>query len=330
MERALTQALEEGTIDRRQFDRILELAGNETKPWLQIAAYTLGGVLLLGAALWLFDDIWRMIHGVGLVTLLFGFSLLLFWAAAKFWDRGETTAATIMVLAAAALMPAGVHHLWRWLSTILTVTLGAPPAEGALFAWWRIDGRSLAMALATLVYCWILYRRVPSGFLALPGCISFWYVLWIVAPAFLGRPTTQETAGILALSGAAMLAAGFALKPGSGEDDLMDDPGSLMLSLGALFLWGAGTYLFPSRNPAGAVNWLYLALNSAYLAGAVKLRRPFPAVLGSIGVLYLFYYYFDYYFNSPQLLPWVLLICGSLALCFGVWWGKKAKSRKKS
>ncbi len=326
IERALAQALEEGTITQGQFDRIRELAGSDARPWLQIAAYTLGGALLLGAVLWLFDDIWRMLRGLGLVAPLFGFSLALFWAGAKFWDRRETAVATIFVLAAAALMPAGVHHLWRWLS-LAALPMGpvTPPEAGVFFSWWLIDRRSLAMALSTVVYCWILYRRVPSGLLALPGCIGFWYLLWILAPAFLGRPTLKETAGILALGGAVMMAWGFALKPR--DDELIADPGSVMVSVGALFFWGAATMLFPSFHPLGGSNLPYLVLNVVYLVGAVKLRRLFPAMLGSIGVVYLFYFYLGRYYDGRRLLPWVLLLCGSLVLSFGVWWGRRGKDR---
>lgn len=325
LEKALRRSLDEGIINKGQYDKISEYAEEERNPWPQVAAYTLGGILLLGGVLWLNDDIWRMIHGVGLVALLFAASFVLGFLASRLWKHDEHTAALIFALVAVALMPAAVHHLWKVLET-------AHPAGWGI--WHGVDVRQLAMTLATLGYGGLLCLFVPAGPMVLPLSAAFWYLCRTLAPAWLGKLSMDQEALISAGVGVVLMLAGFLCHPQDSDADLIEDPGSLLVDLGALFLWGATASRFPRggwNHAAGTapLDLAYMGLNLVAIVAAALLRRPFFAVLGGIGILHLLYFYIDVYFHNPVLLPWILLGCGTLVLGFGVWWGKRWRNSQK-
>lgn len=275
--------------------------------------YYLGGMIAIGAMSLFMTLGWQRFGGIGLLLIATVYFAIAIALTEALLHRGLSIPAGITAVLAVVLVPLAVYGVQ------LMMELWPADRPWAFRDYHRrIDGRWLAMELATLAAGIALLWRYRLPFLVLPVAFTLWYTSMDLTPWLAGGDPADlfsERAKVVStVFGLLMLAVAFVV-------DLRTlrtrDFAFWLYVFGVMTFWG-GLTLIESTSELG--RFVYGCVNLTLIAaGAVLSRRVF-AVFGGAGVAFYLGHLSYEVFRDSLLFPVALTAIGLAVVGAGVWW----------
>jgi len=329
----LTEAAAAGILSPDQVDRLwaflsspsAEPAGSRPAPepgprfTFTNVLYYLGGMVAIGAMSLFMTLGWEAFGGAGIAGVALCYMAVVLVLARNLERRGLSVPAGILATLAVVLAPLAVWGVQQAMG--LWPDTGSP---GAYRDYHRlVDGRWLAMEVATLAVGGVMLRRFRAPFLVMPVAVTLWYMTMDLGVWFFPADAETFSARVAAyrqwfsvVSGLVIVAIAFGVDLRS---RFTRDYAFWLYLFGLLAFWGGLTSLDSTRLSGTLV---YVAVNVALiLVGAALVRRTFT-VFGALGVAIGLGSLGYRFFKDSLLFPIALSAIGLALVGFGIWWSR--------
>lgn len=279
--------------------------------------YYLGGMVAIGAMSLFMTLGWQSFGGWGVSAIAVGYAGAALALAVRLERRGLAVPSGILATLVVVLAPLAV---WGVQQALGLWPDGDSPADYRDYH--RIvDGRWLAMELATLAVGFAMLRRFAAPFLVMPIAVTLWYMAMDLGIWFFPPGTDPWSGATLAYRKWFMVASGLLILAAAFRVDLRTrltrDYAFWLYLFGLLSFW-VGVTSMESDRISGKI--LYVALNVVLvLLGAALVRRTFT-VFGAVGVAIGLGSLGHQFFRDSLLFPFVLTAIGLGMVAFGIWW----------
>ena len=279
--------------------------------------YYFGGLLAIGAMTLFMTLGWQRFGGYGLaaIALCYAATALIAWRQLE--ARNLQIPAGILASLAVCLIPLAVYgfqyalHMWPY---------SRPYRD---YTYW-IDGRWIAMEMATLLFGGLVLRGTRAPFVVMPLAVTLYFMGMDYGRLICKQqilPLGYDCARHIALVvGFMMLVLGFLV---DAKWQRKPDYGFWLYVFGMIGFWGALTAT-PSHTEVA--RFFYAILNAGFVFLGVVLARRVFTIFGAIGVFgYLGHLSYDL-FKDSVLFPISLTILGLGIMALGIWWQRHEQS----
>jgi hypothetical protein len=321
----LIRAADEGVLSHPDAERLIEWALLQQKvstgPNSQVAApvkeagaglnpamvaYYFGAMLMISACAWFLGDKWEMLGNKGVLITTVIYLGIAATVGFLLRSRGYLVGGGLLVTVAVSLMPLIVYSI----EDMLGFWPKGDPGEYKNY-YPMIHGSWIVMEVATIAAAAIALRWVRFGFLTAPMAFSLWFLSMDLAALILGENFYERNGRqwISIAVGLLTILIGYILDRvlHSRDAALSEDFAFWCYLFGLMAFWGGMTSM-DSESELGRL--IYLLINVALIAVAVKIRRSTFLVFGALGVhVYLGHLAYSV-FKDSVLFPFVLALLG--------------------
>lgn len=286
----------------------------ETTPFAKYLYY-LGAMIIIGAMTWLITTAWDSFGGGGifLISVIYGIIFLLL--GSRLWKKdGMRIPAGLLITCAVCMAPLAMYGLEVYLKFFDPKDV--PFHE---FYWW-VEGRWIALDIATIIAGALAIYFYPFPFLTAPIFCALWFLSLDIVPFFMQRGiSSDQRAWISLFFGLALIVYGFVFDRRQKKDFAFW--GYLF---GTLSFWGGLNALVWTKGEVAL--FFYLIINLFMMAASIVLKRTVLMVFGAIGLFaYLSHLVLDLFQNSI-LPPFILSLMGLAIIYLGILFQKNRQA----